>query len=124
MRIERRLLKFISCANWALFGVVTLSSFVLAPTRFAMGVLAGGLIVTTNFQLLYRSLREALTPPHQTNVRVVLGKYYIRFLFSAVIIFILIAGHLVNPLGLIIGLSVVVASMIIATLNEIRLIIF
>ena len=124
MRIERRLLKFISCANWALFGVVTLSSFVLAPTRFAMGVLAGGLIVTTNFQLLYRSLREALTPPHQTNVRVVLGKYYIRFLVSAVIIFILIAGRLVNPLGLIIGLSVVVASMIIATLNEIRLIIF
>jgi len=124
VRIERRLLKFISCANWALFGVVTLSSFVLAPTRFAMGVLAGGLIVTTNFQLLYRSLREALTPPHQTNVRVVLGKYYIRFLVSAVIIFILIAGRLVNPLGLIIGLSVVVASMIIATLNEIRLIIF
>jgi hypothetical protein len=54
----------------------------------------------------------------------VLGKYYIRFLVSAIVIFILIAGQLVNPLGLVIGLSVVVASMFVAALNEIRLIIF
>jgi hypothetical protein len=85
---------------------------------------AGGLIVTTNFHLLYRSLREALTPPHQTSMRGALGKYYMRFIVSGVIIFMLIAGHVVNPLGLIIGLSVVVASIILATLNEIRLIIF
>jgi hypothetical protein len=57
-------------------------------------------------------------------VRVVLGKYYLRFLVSAVIIFVLIADHYVNPLGLIIGLSVVVASIFITTLNEIRKIIF
>lgn len=124
MRIERRLLRFISCTNWVLFGVATLLSFALAPTGFASGVLVGGIIVTTNFHLLYRSLRQALTPPHQTNVQVVLGKYYIRFLVSAVVIFIFIAEQLVNPLGLVIGLSVVVASIIIAALNEIRLIIF
>jgi hypothetical protein len=104
--------------------VATLLSFALAPTGFASGVLVGGIIVTTNFHLLYRSLRQALTPPHQTNVQVVLGKYYIRFLVSAVVIFIFIAEQLVNPLGLVIGLSVVVASIIIAALNEIRLIIF
>jgi len=124
VRIERRLLRFISCTNWVLFGVATLLSFALAPTGFASGVLVGGIIVTTNFHLLYRSLRQALTPPHQTNVQVVLGKYYIRFLVSAVVIFIFIAEQLVNPLGLVIGLSVVVASIIIAALNEIRLIIF
>jgi hypothetical protein len=98
--------------------------FVLAPWRFALGILAGGLIVSINFQLLYRSLKQALTPPHLTDVRVVLGKYYLRFLVSAVIIFVLIADHYVNPLGLIIGLSVVVASIFITTLNEIRKIIF
>lgn len=124
MRIEKRLLKFIVCTNWALFGVVTVAGFAMASMPFAWGVLAGGLIVTTNFQLLYRSLRQALTPPHQTNVQVVLGKYYIRFFVSAVVIFILIAEQLVNPLGLVIGLSVVVASIFVAALNEIRLIIF
>ena len=124
MRIERRLLRFIVVTNWILFCVVTVCGFVLAPWRFAWGILAGGLIVSINFQLLYRSLKQALTPPHLTDVRVVLGKYYLRFLVSAVIIFVLIADHYVNPLGLIIGLSVVVASIFITTLNEIRKIIF
>jgi hypothetical protein len=86
--------------------------------------LAGGLIVTVNFHLLYRSLKEALTPPHVTETRVVLGKYYLRFAVSGVIIFVLIADHFVHPLGLIIGLSVVVTSIFLATINEVRRIIF
>jgi hypothetical protein len=124
VRIERRLLQFITRTNWILFAVVTVGGFIVAPGRFAFGVLAGGLIVTVNFQLLYRSLKKSLTPPHIANFRVVVGKYYIRFFVTAVIIFVLIAERYVDPLGLIIGLSVVVTSMIIATLNEIRKIIF
>jgi hypothetical protein len=54
----------------------------------------------------------------------VLGKYYIRFLVSALIIYVLIADHYVNPIGLIIGLSVVVTSVFVATFNEIRRLIF
>lgn len=124
MRIEKRLLKFITFTNWILFFGVTISGFILAPGPVAWGILAGGLLVTINFQLLYRSLRQALTPPHITDTRVVLGKYYIRFFLSASIIFVLIADHWVNPLGLIIGLSVVVTSFFIATFNEIRRVIF
>jgi hypothetical protein len=124
VRIERRLLRFITTTNWVIFCVVTACSFILAPGPFTWGILAGGLIVTINFQLLYRSLKQSLTPPHVANVRGVLGKYYIRFLVSAVIIFVLISGHYVDPLGLIVGLSVVVTSIFIATLNEIRKIIF
>jgi hypothetical protein len=124
VRIERRLLSFITWTNWVLFSVLTISGFVLAPGPFAWGILAGGMIVTINFHLLYRSLKRTLTPPHIANTRTVLGKYYLRFLASAVIIFILIADDMVNPLGLIIGLSVVVTSIFIATFNEIRRIIF
>jgi len=124
VRIERRLLRFITFTNWILFCTVSIGGFVLASGRFAWGIVAGGLIVTVNFHLLYRSLKQALTPPHLANTRVVLGKYYIRFLLSAVIIYVLIADHYVSPLGLIIGLSVVVTSIFIATLNEIRKIIF
>lgn len=124
MRIERRLLRFIVWTNWIIFCAVTVSGFIMAPGPFAWGILAGGLIVTINFHLLYRSLRRALTPPHLADTRVVLGKYYIRFLVSALIIFVLIADDYVNPLGLIIGLSVVVTSIFIATFNEIRRVIF
>ena len=124
MRIEKRLLKFITFTNWILFFAVTISGFIVAPGPFAWGIVAGGLLVTINFHLLYRSLRQALTPPHIANTRVILGKYYIRFFLSAFIIFVLIADHWVNPLGLIIGLSVVVTSFFIATFNEIRRVIF
>ncbi len=124
MRIERRLLRFITRTNWILFCVVTISGFILTPGRFAWGILAGGLIVTINFQLLYRSLKQALTPPHVARPAAVLGKYYIRFMVSALIIYVLIVDHYVNPLGLIIGLSVVVTSIFIATFNELRKIIF
>ena len=124
MRIERRLLRFITRTNWILFCIVTISGFILTPGRFAWGILAGGLIVTINFQLLYRSLKQALTPPHVARPAAVLGKYYIRFIVSALIIYVLIADHYVNPLGLIIGLSVVVTSIFIATFNELRKIIF
>ena len=124
MRIERELLRFITLTNWVLFCGVTVGGFILAPRHVAWGIFAGGLIVTVNFQLLYRSLKQSLTPPHVANVKTVLGKYYLRFLVSAVIIYVLIADHYVNPLGLIIGLSVVVTSILLATLNEIRKIIF
>ena len=124
MRIERRLLKFITLTNWIIFCAVTIPGFILTPGPFAWGILAGGLIVTINFHLMYRSLRQALRPPHVADMRVILGKHYIRFLLSGVIIFVLIADHYVHPLGLIIGLSVVVTSIFIATLNEIRRIIF
>ena len=128
MRIERRLLKFITRTNWIIIALVVVAGCVYAPGRFALGILAGGLIVTVNFQLLYRSLKQSLTPHHLTDHRTVLGKtlgkYYIRLIVTAIIIFVLIAKNLVNPIGLIIGLSVVVTSVFVATLNEIRKIIF
>ena len=83
-----------------------------------------GLLVTINFHLLAASLRKSLTPPHLTSHNVVIAKYYLRFIGSGFIIFILIAGNYVNPLGLIIGLSVVVCSIMLATMCEIAKLIF
>ena len=88
------------------------------PPDFARGIIFGGLIVTINFHLLYRTLKKALRPSRLSSYRVVLAKYYIRFLISGLIIFVLISGHYVDPLGLFIGLSIVVASIILATMCE------
>ena len=94
------------------------------PADFAMGILFGGLLVTANFHLLARTLKKALTPPHLTSHNVVIAKYFIRFIASGFIIFVLIAGHFVNPLGLVIGLSIVVFSIMLATLREFKKLIF
>ena len=124
MNIQDRLLKFVTRANWILFGITSTAGLVMAPLAFALGIIFGGLIVTVNFHLLARTLKKALTPPYLASHGSVLAKYYIRFIASGVILFVLISGHLVDPLGLFIGLSVVVASIISATMNELTKIIF
>ena len=119
MNIQQRLLKFVTHSNWILFFVASITSLVLLPSDFTRGIIFGGLIVTINFHLLYRTLKKALRPSRLSSHRVVLAKYYIRFLISGLIIFVLISGHYVDPLGLFIGLSVVVASIMLATMCEI-----
>ncbi len=118
MEIQQRLLKFITRTNWILFFVASIVGLILLSPDFSRGIIFGGLIVTINFHLLYRTLKKAFRPSRLSSHRVVLAKYYIRFLISGVIIFVLISGHYVNPLGLVIGLSVVVASIMLATMCE------
>ena len=118
MEIQQRLLKFVTRTNWVLFILASISGVVILPPDFSRGIIFGGLIVTINFHLLYRTLKKAFRPSRLSSHRVVLAKYYIRFLISGVIIFVLISGHYVDPLGLFIGLSVVVASIMIATMCE------
>ena len=118
MEIQQRLLKFVTHSNWILFSVASIIGLILLPPDFTRGIIFGGLIVTVNFHLLYRTLKKAFRPSRLSSYRVVLAKYYIRFLISGFIIFVLISGHYVDPLGLFIGLSVVVASIMIATMCE------
>lgn len=107
-------------ANWVLLVAASLGGLMLASREFAWGIIAGGLIVTVNFHLLYRTLKGALTPPYISSHHVVLAKYYLRFMVSGLIIFILISKQWVNPIGLFIGLSVVVVSIMLATLLEFK----
>ena len=124
METQQRILKFVTWANWIVFFISSVLGFVFLPADFARGILFGGLLVTANFHLLARTLKSAFTPPHLSSHNLVLAKYYLRFLVSGFIIFVLIAGHFVNPLGLVIGLSVVVFSIMLATVCELKKLIF
>ena len=124
MDIQKRILTFVTRSNWVLFLAASITGFLLLPADFARGVLFGGLLVTLNFHLLAGTLRKALTPPQLSSHNVIIAKYYLRFIGSGFIIFILIAGNYVNPVGLIIGLSVVVFSIMLATLCEVTKLIF
>ena len=124
MDIQKRILTFVTRSNWILFLAASIMGFMLLPTDFAKGVLFGGLLVTVNFHLLARTLRKALTPPHLSSHNLVIAKYFLRFIGSGFIIFVLIAGNYVNPVGLVIGLSVVVISIMLATMCEITKLIF
>jgi hypothetical protein len=122
--IQQRLYKFVNLANWILFSFATLIGLYFMPSDFTAGIICGSLIVTVNFHLLYRTLKKAFRPPHLASTRVILAKYYIRFIISGLIIFVLISEHFVDPLGLFVGLSVVVASITLATVRELTKYIF
>ena len=128
MDIHQRMIKFVTAANWFLFVVGTLLGFINTPARFAMGILTGSLLVTLNFHFLRHTLYKALDPssrkPSRSILGVVLIKYYIRFVISGIVIFALIKGNIVDPLGLILGLSVVVVSIMAATTLELTRLIF
>jgi len=124
LNIQQRLLSFVTRTNWVLFALTSLGGLLLAPRPFAAGVVCGGLLVTVNFHLLHRTLKKALRPPHLASHHAVLAKYYLRFAASGLILFVLISHRLVDPLGLFIGLSVVVASIMLATARELKRLIF
>lgn len=118
MSAERRILNFIGNTSIAFFYMTTVCGFIIAPLSFALGILAGGILVTVNFHLMRRSIEKALIPPHTINVGSALLKHFLRFVGSIAIIAILIIGNYVHPVGLIIGLSVIVASFLLAAFRE------
>ena len=118
--IEKRLVDFIRRSNWILFGLALMVSLPAASFDFSRGIFFGGLIVTLNFHLLAHTLKHSLSPPYLVSHHMILAKYYLRFIVSGIVIFLLIFMNVVHPLGLILGLSVVVASIMLAIAVEIK----
>jgi hypothetical protein len=118
--IHQRLLRFISRANWVVFILFLMPSPYIPLPGFTLGVICGGLLVTLNFHLAYRSLKNAFTGGRPPAFSVVMAKHYLRFLMTGVIIFLLISNGIGHPLGLLLGLSVVVVSLLTASVLEFR----
>lgn len=124
MGIQQRILRFITCSNWVVLSIASIAAGIIAKFDFTMGIIAGGLIVTINFHLMYRTLKKAFNRPRLPSVKSIIARHYFRFMLSAILIFVLISKHMVDPGGLLIGLSVVVVSIKIAALYELKNIIF
>ena len=118
-----RILKFVTRFNWVLLFFAGALGGIVAPVDVSLGIVAGGLIVTGNFHLMYRNLRKSFTPPHLASTRSLFAKHYLRFIVSVVVIYLLVSKNVVDPGGLLIGLSVVFASIMIASLFELKKII-
>jgi len=115
-----KVVDLVTKSNWLLLVIVAMVTVMTTSTPFYLGVVAGGLIVAVNFHLLKRTIEKDIRPEMvmekgRSLTGRVLIKYYIRFVVSAVLIFLLISNHIVHPLGLLTGLSVVVASVFLVT---------
>lgn len=78
-----------------------------------LGIILGGLVIILNFNILQHTIHKAFSPEGvMTRKFTVILKYYMRLLALGIIIYVLITHGWVDPIGLAIGLSTVVISII------------
>jgi chromate transport protein ChrA len=107
--------KRLELTNWIILGILTLISFFFMPYKFALGMLLGGFISVVNFHWLVRDLRKAFKSLSEKSNSAVMFKYYIRFAVTAIALYFIITGDIVDIIGLLIGLSTVVIAIVITT---------
>jgi diacylglycerol kinase len=113
-------------ANWLVLAVLVVAGLAWQGKEFALGILAGGLVVVINFHLLHQALKGMLERPgmEAEDVRARAKAWFaarqmLRFLALLVIIYLLLRYGWVNIFGLLVGLSTVVLTLMLAAIHEV-----
>jgi len=114
---ERDLVLRLKVNGWVIMLALSLASLVYLPSDMTAGVIIGGLLVTINLHLLQRAVNRALTPGSRITPKNILPKFYLCFLATAAILFLMISQHLVHELGLLLGLSVFLWNLLILVIH-------
>jgi hypothetical protein len=97
--------------NWIILALLLLSSVPFGNLALSIGILLGGLVAIGGFLWMRRSLNSLLKQPiGGARFRYQFG-YILRLAALAVILAVLIAIVKVHPVGLVIGLSVVIINL-------------
>jgi hypothetical protein len=87
---------------------------------FALGVFVGGIIAVVNHYGLYKSLRAVLSAAAERGEKggasQTLFAFYFRLVFSGIVIFLALKSGFTDPIGILVGASVVVVNSLIVGL--------
>lgn len=114
-------------ANWLVLAVLTGAGGLWQGKEFALGILVGGLVVVINFHLLHRALQGMLERATAGSVEEAAGRakaffaarQLLRFFALLLVIYLLVRHGWVNIFGLVVGLSTVVLTLILAAIIEV-----
>ncbi len=108
--------------NWVILLVLVSVSYFLMKHAFTTGIIVGGLMVIANFHVFQRSIFQAFSPdgPRRVKKASVIAKFYLRLLTMGVLIYLCITQEWIHPVGLAIGLSIVVISIVVLGIHMIR----
>jgi hypothetical protein len=109
-----KLAKAIRRQNWIILLLLAFASYLLMRPAFTLGVILGGLMIIANFNVLQRTVRRSFGTDGRMagNPFGIVGKYYLRLLVMGAMIYLLISRFGVDPVGLVVGLSIVVISIV------------
>lgn len=112
---EDPLLKTINRRNWILLASLCLVSLFWASLDVTLGVIGGGVVAIVGHHWRYRALVAILGSFPEGAARRFQVGYIVRLGSLALTLFALIAIVKVNPVALVIGLSVVVINILFTT---------
>ena len=100
--------------NWFSLLIMSLLSYFLLSSFFTLGIILGGFIIIANFKVLQHTIRRGFSSQGVMNASkfIIIVKYYLRLLALGVVICYLIKRGWVDPVGLAVGLSTVVISIV------------
>ena len=108
---EEQLLRRIEVVNVILMGLLPIGAWVLVSAKTALGVFLGAAIVTLSFRVLKWQLNKALrTPGKLPQKGRVFASYYLRYVATLFLVFVVMYYGWADPIAFLIGLSVVVLS--------------
>ncbi len=109
-----KLARQIRMYNWITLAVLGCASFFFMNAGFTLGVLLGGLLIIANFNVLQYTVRNCFAPSGVMRAGKIslVANFYFRLAIMGIIIYIVITTGWVNPVGLVLGLSIVVISII------------
>jgi hypothetical protein len=109
--------KKLEIQNWIFLGILLLIGLFVSK-MFAVSVLCGGLLSIANHYWRNRSLKKAFLNVSDRTKSFLMIRFYIRFILTGIVLYILIAKTPLNVIGLIVGLSVVVINIVFTTFFE------
>ncbi len=97
--------------NWIVLGLLVAGSLFFRSTEITAGVLAGGLIAIFGFGWMRRSLGRVMQNPGRGAAAKYKIAYFLRLGTIGVLIWAALVYGRVHPIGLIVGLSVIVVNL-------------
>lgn len=107
---DEQLLQQIHRRNRVVLAVLLLLSLPLQNQGVTLGVAAGGLVAIGAFYWMGRTLRQTLRETDGGAARRYQIRYVLRLVALAALLFLLVAVVRIDPIGLVVGLSVVIIS--------------
>lgn len=116
-------------ANWAILVLLVALGCLWQGLQFGLGVLVGGLLVVVNFHWLHHNLKGLfeVTPRLPEGQRGQAKAFFaarqvLRFFVALVVLFVLLRQDWINVIGLVVGLSTTVLTlMVVAVIEVIKL---
>jgi hypothetical protein len=112
LNAQEQLTDRVRTLNWYVLVGAVAASLLAWKLSFSLGVAAGGFLAIGNYLFLHRAIKKIFATGRQLKTMAVVGRSFLRFTATGIIILILLKYRLVGAIGLLAGLSIVVFTLI------------